>query len=271
MSQTAETSRPVLATSVLVVRDVAAGMEVMMARRKAEMRFLAGFWVFPGGSVDPADASIPTTSPADTRCPFERVLYAAAARELLEETTLQVLLRDGAVDADHLYPWARWITPSRAKRRYDTHFFLMSLPPGQEPRCDDSEIDAIQWIRPKEWASGQWVKQFPIAPPTQSILRELAEEMDARGSLHAVLQAARSRRIRPVLPKLHPTEPGVVIFPWDAEYPQLAGESLPWDADGVAERSSWPARLTAPRDLLQVGRSAASGSTSPAPDCGGRQ
>jgi 8-oxo-dGTP pyrophosphatase MutT (NUDIX family) len=246
---TTEISRPVLATSVLVVREVGPDAEVLMARRKAEMRFLAGFWVFPGGSIDSADASIKTTIPAGTRCQFEPILYAAAARELFEETGLQVLRRDGAVDTDQLYPWARWITPSSAKRRYDTHFFLMSLPPSQEAHCDDSEISAVQWIRPKDWAFGARLEQFPIAPPTQFILRELAEEIEAHGSVHKLLESARSRRIRPVLPKLHPSESGVVIMPWDAEYPHLAGESLPWDSDSVAGRSSWPGRLTASNDI----------------------
>ncbi len=231
-------SQPALATSVLVVRDAGTNIEVLMARRKAEMRFLGGFWVFPGGSMDPADDS----------------LYAAAARELFEETGLRVLQSDGAVGTDCILPWARWITPSAANRRYDTHFFLTLLPSSQEPRCDDSEIDEIQWVRAKEWAFGGLVQQFPIAPPTQLILRELAEEIVECGSSQELLGAARSRRIRPVMPKLHPSQRGVVVFPWDAEYVQLAGESLPWDAQAVAERAGWPGRLSVAAELHKAGR-----------------
>jgi hypothetical protein len=199
-----------------------------MARRRPDVRHLGGFWVFPGGSVDSSDASI----------------AAAAARELCEETGLQALHKDGQVDTDQILPWARWITPSQAKRRFDTYFFLMSLPPGQEPRCDDSEIGELRWIKPKDWCYGELIGQFTIAPPTQLILRELAEETITHGSTYGLLQAARSRPVLPVMPKLHPTQPGLVVFPWDAEYAQLPGESLVWDASSMAERASWPGRLT---------------------------
>jgi 8-oxo-dGTP pyrophosphatase MutT (NUDIX family) len=224
-----EITGPALATSVLVVRDVGTDVEVLMARRRSDLRHLGGFWVFPGGSVDSSDASI----------------AAAAARELCEETGLQALHKDGVVDTDRILPWARWITPSQAKRRFDTYFFLMSLPPGQEARCDDSEIDELRWVKPGDWGFGEWVGQFPIAPPTQLILRELAEETITHGSTGGLLQAARSRRVRPVMPKIHPTQPGLVVFPWDAEYAQLPGESLVWDDSSIAERASWPGRLAA--------------------------
>jgi 8-oxo-dGTP pyrophosphatase MutT (NUDIX family) len=229
---------PVLATSVLVVRDAVAKIEVLMARRKAEMRFLGGFWVFPGGSMDPSDDS----------------LQAAAARELFEETGLRISQHDGALNTDRIVPWARWITPSAANRRYDTHFFLTLLPSGQEARCDDSEIGEVRWIRPQDWAFGELVQQFPIAPPTQLILRELAAEIAARGSAQELLDAARSRRIRPVMPKLHPSHPSAVVFPWDAEYAQLAGESLLWDAEAIAERADWPGRLSVSVDLHKASR-----------------
>ena len=43
------------ASTVLVVRDGTDGLEVYLQRRPAAMRFVGGFWVFPGGRVDDAD------------------------------------------------------------------------------------------------------------------------------------------------------------------------------------------------------------------------
>lgn len=226
MAQPSENSQPLLATSMLVVREFGSEVQVLVAHRKPGLRFWGGFWVFPGGSVDPTDASLP----------------AAAARELLEETALQVLPTGAAADTGHLHPWARWITPPGVQRRFDTHFFLTRAPLGQEVRCDDSEISEIQWIRPKDWAFGALTRQFPIAPPTQFILRELAEDINTHASVSKLLESARTRRIRPVMPRRLPSDPGVVVFPWDPEYSQLPGESLPWDDEGIAARSSWPSR-----------------------------
>ena len=47
------------AASVVIVRDAAPGaaepLEVWMIRRKKTMKFLGGYYAFPGGRVDPAD------------------------------------------------------------------------------------------------------------------------------------------------------------------------------------------------------------------------
>jgi 8-oxo-dGTP pyrophosphatase MutT (NUDIX family) len=220
-------SQPSLAASILVLRPPDADAEVLVVRRKPGLRFLGGYWVFPGGSVDPSDAS----------------LYAAAARELFEETGLRI------ADVDRIWPWARWITPSTAKRRFDTHFFLTRAPDDQQARQDNLEIDSLRWIRPRDWAFGTALHEFPIAPPTQFILRELCEELDLHGSLDKLLAAAAHRQIRPVLPKVIDGDPKSVVFPWDPEHPRLPGETLAWDAEAIASRSHWPARLPLETDI----------------------
>ena len=98
---------PEPAASVLLVRSapdgVAGPIEVYMIRRQRGMRFLGGYYAFPGGKVDAADA----TETAFARCrgisPAEAArlippldgldplaFWVSAARELLEETGLLV-------------------------------------------------------------------------------------------------------------------------------------------------------------------------------------
>jgi 8-oxo-dGTP pyrophosphatase MutT (NUDIX family) len=72
------------------------GLQVYMLRRRSSMAFAAGAYVFPGGSVDPADAdeSIPWAGPdaaewgrrLDAPAELARILVCAAVRETFEES-----------------------------------------------------------------------------------------------------------------------------------------------------------------------------------------
>jgi 8-oxo-dGTP pyrophosphatase MutT (NUDIX family) len=93
---------PKPAASVLLVRSGSgAPAEVYMIRRQKSMRFLGGFYAFPGGKVDPEDGAPDilarcrgvTEAEAGRLLPSENgvpalAYWVAAARELLEETGL---------------------------------------------------------------------------------------------------------------------------------------------------------------------------------------
>jgi 8-oxo-dGTP pyrophosphatase MutT (NUDIX family) len=84
------------ASSVMLVRDAASGLEVFTLRRVAEMAFAAGMTVFPGGGVDirDADETMPWTGPDAEwwagrfriEATAARGVVVAAVRELYEET-----------------------------------------------------------------------------------------------------------------------------------------------------------------------------------------
>ncbi len=85
------------AATVALLRDTDAGPEVYLLRRVRAMAFAGGAHVFPGGSVDPADAGAEELawagpSPSDwarwLRCdePLARALVCAAVRETFEES-----------------------------------------------------------------------------------------------------------------------------------------------------------------------------------------
>ncbi|WP_281301144.1 MULTISPECIES: NUDIX domain-containing protein [unclassified Iodidimonas] len=83
------------AASLLLVRDGIDGLEVLMVERSRAMRFASGMMVFPGGRVDPGDASAalirhierPAGKGARRLGPHD-AYRLAALRELFEETGL---------------------------------------------------------------------------------------------------------------------------------------------------------------------------------------
>ncbi len=75
------TPSPLDSATVIVMREAAGTFEVLLVERHANSRAFAGAHVFPGGVVDPADA----TAPLHEASP--RLTPAAAARRLGEETT----------------------------------------------------------------------------------------------------------------------------------------------------------------------------------------
>jgi 8-oxo-dGTP pyrophosphatase MutT (NUDIX family) len=100
------------AATVLLVRDGSAGVEVLMLRRNLNSDFVGGAYVFPGGSVDSADASLDVGDPDFTDAYASRRLslpegglayYVACLREVFEESGLLLATtRDGRyVTFDH--------------------------------------------------------------------------------------------------------------------------------------------------------------------------
>ncbi|CAB4949129.1 unannotated protein [freshwater metagenome] len=112
-----------------MVRDGADGLEVLMGRRSAASLFLPGFWVFPGGRVEPGDGD------GDGRW------RAAAVREVREEVGLEL-------SPASLVPFDRWLTPEGLPRRFDTVFFLAPVDGDAAPVRDAHEIDETRWVTP---------------------------------------------------------------------------------------------------------------------------
>jgi 8-oxo-dGTP pyrophosphatase MutT (NUDIX family) len=96
------------AATVMVLRapaDAGPGVEVLMLRRTAAMKFAPGAYVFPGGSVDPADYNADTgwqgPSPAEFGAQLgaspevARALVCAAVRETFEESGLLLAATPG--------------------------------------------------------------------------------------------------------------------------------------------------------------------------------
>jgi 8-oxo-dGTP pyrophosphatase MutT (NUDIX family) len=185
------------AASVILLRGGAEGLEVLLVRRTPEARFMGGVWVFPGGAVDAGEGD------------GDGAHRAAAIRELREEAA--IVLEDPAA----LVKFSRWITPAQVKIRFDTHFFLASLPAGQEPEIDGEEIVDLGWFAPAAALDAHRAGELALVFPTIKHLEQLSEF----ASLDALLAHARGRDVQPVQPRVVlEGEVARILLPGDAGY-----------------------------------------------------
>jgi 8-oxo-dGTP pyrophosphatase MutT (NUDIX family) len=181
------------AASLIMLRDTAAGPEVLLVQRNPAQRFMGGAWVFPGGAVNSADAG-----PA-----------ATAVRELEEEAG--ITLPAGA----ELVPFSRWITPAEVKIRFDTWFFVAEAPPGAEARPDGGECVDARWLRPAVALAAAARDELFLVFPTIKQLERLGET----DSVASTLEAARHRPVEPIQPKVAVRDgTGEVLLPGDPGY-----------------------------------------------------
>ena len=166
------------ASTVIILRDRHTQPRILMGQRGSKAAFMPNKFVFPGGAVDAADASIPLACPLPGICEDRltedilvppitpAALAAAAIRELWEETG-QILGAPGAwdtppedwtgfaatghvPDAQALQFVFRALTPPGRPRRFDARFFLvdagaLSSDPDDFSAASD-ELSHLQWV-----------------------------------------------------------------------------------------------------------------------------
>lgn len=177
------------AASVVVLRDGAAGLEVLMLRRPPGGNF-GGFWVFPGGRVDDDDhAHDDAHDEADHHAPFRR----CASREAREECAL-------VIPPDRLVAMSYWEPPARSGVRFGTWFFAAPHL-GGEVVIDGSEIVAWEWLRPADAHDRRDRGGMDLAPPTWVTLHTLTafgsvDEAIRTLGRESVLPEYRTRMVR---------------------------------------------------------------------------
>jgi ribonuclease/clavin/mitogillin len=140
-------------------------LEVFWVRRADELAFMGGWYAFPGGAKERADATIEDT----------------ALRELVEETGL-------VVERERLVPAGRWVTPPLGPVRFDNRFFLLEWPSQatSQPVIEPGELAFGEWIAPRvafeRWQRGEVL----AAPPVLHFLRVLAEDGPERGLVRLI-------------------------------------------------------------------------------------
>lgn len=254
--------------SVVLLRDAGTDLEVFLLRRHSQSDVLGGVYVFPGGKADPEDlewAMRLDRSPDALHdalgepelTPHEAAaLFVTAIRELFEESGVLLAdvtpaqareawaaLREGPrfdellaatgvrLHAGALQPWSRWITPtlsSVGRKRFDTRFFLATVPPGQEARHDQHEATEGLWLTPREALRQYWDGIIEMAPPQIMSVNHLARHR----SVASVLAQAAQRKPPCIRPEPRDQDGvRVLCYPGD-----------PWHSDSV-QHLPGPTRL----------------------------
>jgi 8-oxo-dGTP pyrophosphatase MutT (NUDIX family) len=196
---------PRQAATVILLRGGTEQLELLLVKRTPKARFMGGVWVFPGGAVEQAiDRGSPLEDHATAdgsaleatadSSPFEddAAHRAAAVRELREEAGVELPA------TTELIKFSRWITPAEVKIRFDTHFFLAPLPPGQEPQVDGEECIELGWFTPQGALAAHRAGEILLVFPTIKHLEQLRAFPTAAG----LLEHARGRTVEPVQPRL---------------------------------------------------------------------
>lgn len=178
-----EGAKPVLAATVILLRDGSEGLETLMLKRNSKIVF-GGMWVFPGGRIDADDWK--GVDASDDLAASRQ----AAAREALEECGL-------VVDPEEMYAFSHWTPPKTTPRRFLTWFFVARAGSG-EVEIDHGEIRESDWMRPSEALRRRDAGEIEIAPPTFVSLAELGGYADVEAALSS-LQRRTPERFQTVI------------------------------------------------------------------------
>ncbi|MFB7250299.1 NUDIX domain-containing protein [Microbacterium sp. NPDC056234] len=159
-----------LAGTVVLLRDRAASLEVLILRRPVRGSF-AGAWVFPGGLVEDVDRASSISGQDAAR--------SAAARECCEEVGLRPV---------GLVTLSRWIPPTQAPKRVGTWFFL-ALDPGGDIVPSPDEVVEWCWISPVDALARHAVGEIELFPPTWVTLHGLSRFDSADAAVTAASDA----------------------------------------------------------------------------------
>ena len=210
LAQARKALRPRDAATLIVVDDSSGEPRVLLGRRRADLVFMPGRHVFPGGRVDPADRHIPFHDDLEPRnlrklmvemkgqpSPARaRALALAAVRETFEEAGLIIGKPANATPPTRASAWhdffahgfqpalsqltffARAITPPGRPRRFDTRFFCVpAAAVVHKIAIADGELSDL------EWHSIAQARTLELPNITRVVLEDLGEWI-AAGALH---------------------------------------------------------------------------------------
>jgi recombination protein RecT len=199
------------AATLLLLRDGAEGLEVLLTRRSATARFAPGAYVFPGGAIDAEDAQCHAQATRRAGQDDDQLTHAIAAiRESFEELGLllarhadgrwadrhdiaaldrqapflaQCEARGLTLAADQVYWLAHWITDRDLPIRFDVPFMVARMPDGQQPEADGTEQFEPVWLRPRDALARHAAGELHLIHPTIKTL----EWLDRHASVDEVL------------------------------------------------------------------------------------
>ncbi len=212
----ARVARPRDAGTLVLLRRSGRGTEALLGRRGEGTRFMPGFFVFPGGVVDPGDVRVRAASPLDPaivdlarvagRPARAHAIAVAAVRETFEETGLllaapgdvgnatgpdwgEVRARGLAPDLGRLRFVGRAITPTRLAIRYHARFFVADATGCEGELAGNGELADLAWYRRED------LEGLQLAVVTRFMLERAIEVAEAyEGPRTSVLFSQRRGR-----------------------------------------------------------------------------
>jgi 8-oxo-dGTP pyrophosphatase MutT (NUDIX family) len=166
--------RPRHAASLIVYRAHGDDVSMLMGMRGAKHRFMPNRLVFPGGAVDRADLSAPSSTALSAQTERllrknanERLAHGlgiAAARELHEETGLSLGVPPRL---DVLHVLARAVTPPPSPIRFNARFFAVDARHVSGELGGDGELENLRYYPMHEALA------LDLAMPTRRVLERL--------------------------------------------------------------------------------------------------
>jgi recombination protein RecT len=205
------------AASVIVLRE--APLEVLMLRRNDRSSFMPGAWVFPGGVAEAIDHELAREQADGSLLSAMRL---AGIRETFEETgvwlasppledpehrrrrllagnlTFRHLLSETRAELDTLTWFSRWITPVGIPKRFDTYFFVATVPHGVDASPEDGEAVEVTWVQPARALARHAAGEMHMVLPTLRTLESLREFTSA----DRIVESRRGASIEPIQPVL---------------------------------------------------------------------
>lgn len=257
LNSTAIETPPRDAATVAILRDAAAGLEVLLLKRHGLSDVLGGAYVFPGGKIDADDAALiprldqPLATLQDalgelgTAPELAASCYVAALREAFEESGVlyahgasaaQVaqatrLLRAGhgfaelltqlglRLDTRSVLPWSRWITPKIASvsSKRFDTRFFVAALPAVQTARHDEHEATESLWVTPRTALEQYRDGHIDLAPPQ--IMSLAH-LERHASVASVLNEARGKRPALVQPEPYDDEQGVRVlcYPGDPRH-----------------------------------------------------
>jgi len=198
------------AATVVLLRDHAAQLEVLMLHKTSQIAF-GGMWVFPGGRIDEEDY------------PPGRDPNVAARNAALRETREEAGI---TVQSDGIVWFAHWTPPPGTPKRFATWFFAVRAD-DHAVTIDGGEIQNHQWLTPALALQRHAAGEIDLAPPTWVTLYQMSRFATVDSALE---------RLRSIEPRYYETRvakraDGVRVAMWrgDAGYAD-------WNADVPGER-----------------------------------
>ncbi len=220
---------------------------VLMGRRREDLRFMPGYYVFPGGTVDPTDAAIANGLPIHpaVRASLSRhavdemvpALVWAAIRETWEETDGFFAIRqpfepasteceaaavfsknDVTPNLAGLEFIARAVTPKGSPMRFDSRFFLADGEGLVGEIRSTGELEDVGWIR-----ADLAVATLPMAHITRFVMARGLAIWSASNA-----EGTHTPKDRPIPCFTQTGDRFAMVEDMPGDAPQHAPDSLKW-------------------------------------------